>query len=102
MVPVDSSGLLKPPLASLCTLEPRRSKLTETISCVTVSCDGKWVYTSVQPGVFSLRVGERLYALHRDRGGEWFFGVFPGQDDPLEWFPTKAVSPPAFLAVQED
>ena len=59
-------------------------------------------YTSVEPGVFSLRVGERLCALHRDRGGEWFFGVFPGQDDPLGWFPTKAVSPPAFLADQED
>ena len=59
-------------------------------------------YTSTQGGVFSLRVGERLYVLHRDPRGEWFFGVFPGQADPLAmgWFPTKAVSiPPAFPGV---
>ena len=59
-------------------------------------------YTSTQGGVFSLRVGERLYVLHRDPRGEWFFGVFPGQPDPLAmgWFPTRAVSiPSAFPGV---
>ena len=50
-------------------------------------------YESQQAGVFSLRVDERLYVLYHDPPGEWLYGVLPGREEPLGWFPSRAVKP---------
>ena len=49
-------------------------------------------YESQQRGVFSLRVGERIYVLYSEVGGQWLYGLLPGSSDPLGWFPSRAVT----------
>ena len=56
-------------------------------------------YESQQAGVFSLRVGERIYVLYSEVGGQWLYGLLPGSSDPLGWFPSRAV---AGLAIKKE